>query len=83
MAGYDFDELCMRIDAVAWALKSLIAHLEMHHDLDGAGLCSALRESAKGRGSHPGLERSAELIRLMADDVDAARQVRQRWAHED
>lgn len=80
MAGMDFDELAARIDGVAWVLKSLIAELEMSGRLDGPGFCDRIRASGRGREIHAGLERSGQLIQLIADDLDAARANRQSMA---
>lgn len=77
MANMDFDELAARIDGVAWVLMSLIAQLEMDRRLDGDRFCDNLRNTAEGRGRFPGLERSAGMIRRIADDIDAARSARQ------
>lgn len=81
MAGMDFDELAARIDAVGWAVKALIAELEMNHRLDGPGFCARLRESGRLRAAHMGLERCGQVVQQIADDVDAARASRRAAGH--
>ena len=76
MTDEQFEELGGRIDGVARVLMALIADLEIRENLDGERFCHGLRQTAAGRGKHPGLEASARVMKAIADEIDDARRNR-------
>lgn len=75
MPGYDFDELAGRIDAVAWSVMLLAAHLEKTGRLDGPAHSQALRRRAETQADG-GLRACARVLEQMASMLDEAREAR-------
>jgi hypothetical protein len=72
MTDSQFDDLAGRIDGVARVLMTLICQLEDSNTLDGDRHDRLLRSTAEGR-STTGREKSATVIRQVADQLASAR----------
>lgn len=78
----DTDELAGRIDGVARALMTLCATLEVHGVIDGPSYTAALR--GVGRAPlHLANQVSLHTLAQIADQLDAARAIRQSWQQPD
>ena len=73
MNNVQFNELSGRIDGVARVLMAVIADLEMQERLDGNRFCQRLRRYADGRSQYQEHLKCVQVIRQIADELDAAR----------
>ncbi|MFV0678983.1 hypothetical protein [Ottowia sp.] len=77
MSDTDTQDLAGRIDALGQAMLRLCAGLEMKGVIDGPRMCAAWRARRVPAGTDPALEEAClRTLGQMADELDAAREVR-------